>query len=108
MAGVALVVAAVAYLTGPYKSARCDSRRFLARAGHRATGRATPFGHWVAENKPLRVGVILVLLAVFLLWSSPSLTVLIVLRRDRGRAAARDRGPRPGAADEYGTPTSVT
>ena len=75
VAGVALVVAAVAYLTGPYKSAVAirDHVRLEGAA-------ATPFGHWVAEHKnPLRAGVILVLLAVFLFWSSPSLTVLIVL-----------------------------
>ena len=75
VAGVALVVAAVAYLTGPYKSA------VAIRGGVRwDRAAATPFGHWVAERKnPLRAGVILVLLAVFLFWSSPSLTVLIVL-----------------------------
>ena len=103
VAGVALVVAAVAYLTGPYKTAVAirDRTRWDGAA-------ATPFGHWVAERKnPLRGGVILVLLAVFLLWNSPSLTVLIVLAMIAvvllllielfGRTPA-----------EYGTPTSAT
>jgi len=103
VAGVALVVAAVAYLTGPYKSAVAirDHVRWEGAA-------ATPFGHWVAEHKnPLRAGVILVLLAVFLFWSSPSLTVLIVLIVIAVVLLlvieALSRAPA-----EYATPTSAT
>jgi hypothetical protein len=103
VAAVALVVAAVAFLTGPYKTAVAirDRARWDSAA-------ATPFGRWVAERKnPLRAGVILVLLAVFLLWSSPSLTVLIVLTVIAVLLllAIELFGRTPA---EYAAPTSVT
>ena len=103
VAGVALVVAAVAFLTGPYKSA------VAIRGRLRWDGAAaTPFGRWVAERKTaLRAGAILLPLAVFLLWSSPSLTVLIVLTVIAVvlLLAIEALGRTPA---EYGTPTSVT
>jgi hypothetical protein len=70
---------------------------------------ATPFGHWVGANKKaLRIGAILVPAAIFLLWNSPSLTVLIVLLSITVLLLLAielvGRAPRT----EYGTPTSVT
>jgi hypothetical protein len=70
---------------------------------------ATPFGHWVAVNKrALRVGAVLVPAASFLLWNSPSLTVLIVLLAITVLLllAVEVVGRAPPA--EYGTPTAVT
>jgi hypothetical protein len=103
VAAVALVVAAVAYLTGPYKSAVAIRGRVRWEGAA-----ATPFGQWVAERKNgLRAGAILLPLAVFLLWSSPSLTVLIVLSVVAVvlLLAIEALGRTPA---EYGTPTSVT
>jgi uncharacterized membrane protein YhaH (DUF805 family) len=103
VAAVALVVAAVAYLTGPSKSAVAIRGRVRWEGAA-----ATPFGRWVAERKnALRAGAILLPLAVFLLWSSPSLTVLIVLTVVAVvlLLAIEAIGRTPA---EYGTPTSVT
>lgn len=103
VAAVALVVAAVAYLTGPSKSAVAIRGRVRWEGAA-----ATPFGRWVAERKnALRAGAILLPLAVFLLWSSPSLTVLIVLAVIAVvlLLAIEALGRTPA---EYGTPTSVT
>jgi hypothetical protein len=112
VAAVALLVAAGAFLTGPYKTA-VSIRGWFGSGASWAQGKtgvaATPFGHWVGENKrALRIGAVLVPAAIFLLWNSPSLTVLIVLLAITvvllltieliGRAP-------PG---EYGAPTSVT
>jgi len=112
IAAIALVVAAVAWLTGPYRAA-VRIRGWFGSGVGRVQGEAgvatTPFGHWVGENKrALRIGAILVPAAIFLFWNSPSLTVLIVLTvvtvlllmviEVLGRAPAA----------EYGTPTSVT
>jgi len=103
VAAVALAVAAVAYLTGPSKTAVAirDRTRWDGAA-------ATPFGHWVAERKnPLRAGAILVPLAILLLWNSPSLTVLIVIVvLAIVLLLAIELLSRTPA--EYGTPTSVT
>ncbi|MFL5891923.1 MAG: hypothetical protein ACJ75I_04200, partial [Solirubrobacterales bacterium] len=112
VAGVALLVAAAAYLSGPYPTAVRIRGWFGSGVGwaQGETGAsATPLGHWVAERKTaLRVGAILLPLAIFLLWSSPTVSILIVLAvlavllllviEVFGRAP-------PG---EYGTPTSVT
>jgi hypothetical protein len=112
VAGVALLIAAGAWLTGPYRSAVAIRGWFGSRTEwvQGETGvAATPFGHWVAANKrSLRIGAILLPAVIFLLWNSPSLTVLIVLVAITvlllltveviGRAPPR----------EYGTPTSVT
>jgi hypothetical protein len=83
VAGVALLVAAAAFLSGPSKTA-VAIRRWFGSGADRVRGRtgvaATPFGRWVANNKrALRICAILVPAAIFLLWNSPSLTVLIVL-----------------------------
>jgi hypothetical protein len=83
VAGVALLVAAAAFLSGPSKTA-VAIRGWFGSGADRVRGRtgvaATPFGRWVANNKrALRICAILVPAAIFLLWNSPSLTVLIVL-----------------------------
>ncbi|HSS80536.1 MAG TPA: hypothetical protein VLK24_04990 [Gaiellaceae bacterium] len=83
VAAVALLVAAGAYLSGPYKSA-VAIRGWFGSGTSFASGKsgvaATPFGHWVGEHKrALRMGAILIPAVIFLLWNSPSLTVLIVL-----------------------------
>jgi hypothetical protein len=83
VAAVALLVAAGAYLSGPYKSA-VAIRGWFGSGSSWARGEtgvaATPFGHWVGDNKrALRFGAILIPAVIFLLWNSPSLTVLIVL-----------------------------
>jgi hypothetical protein len=112
IAGVALLVAAGAYLSGPYKSAVAIRGWFGSGASwvQGETGvAATPFGHWVAGNKrTLRFGAILVPAVIFLLWSTPTLTVLLVLLGVTVLllAAIEVIGRAPAA--EYGTPTSVT
>ena len=83
VAGVALLVAAGAFLTGPYNTA-VAIRGWFGSGAEWARGEtgvaATPFGHWVARNKrALQIGAILLPAVIFLLWNSPSLTVLIVL-----------------------------
>ena len=112
VAGVALLVAAGAWLTGPYKAAVGIRGWFGSRAewARGETGvAATPFGHWVGENKQaLRIGAILLPAAIFLLWNSPSLTVLIVLLAITVLLllAVEVLGRAPPS--EYGTPTSAT
>src|SRR6185437_14404394 len=90
VAAVALLVAAGAYLSGPYKSA-VAIRGWFGSGTSFASGKsgvaATPFGHWVGEHKrTLRFAAILIPAVIFLLWSAPSLTVLIVLIAILGRA----------------------
>jgi hypothetical protein len=112
VAGVALVVAAVAYMTGPYKSALKIRGWFGLGVGSAQghTGAAdTPLGHWVADRKTaLRVCAVVVPLAILLLWNSPSLTVLIVfvVLAALLLLAIEVLGRAPPS--EYGTPTSVT
>jgi hypothetical protein len=112
VAGVALLVAAGAWLTGPYKSAVGIRGWFGSRAEwvQGETGvAATPFGHWVAANKRgLRIGAILLPAAIFLLWNSPSLTVLIVLLSITVLLLLTVEVIGRAPAGEYGTPTSVT
>ena len=112
VAGVALLVAAGAWLTGPYKSAVAIRGWFGSRAewAQGETGvAATPFGHWVAENKRvLRIGAILLPAVVFLLWNSPSLTVLIVLVVVTVLLLVTIEVIGRAPPSEYGTPTSVT
>ena len=112
IAAVALVVAAVAWLTGPYRGAVAIRRPFASGLGW-AQGEAgvatTPFGHWVGDNKrALRIGAILVPAAIFLFWNSPSLTVLIVLAVVMVLLLLTIEVLGRAPAQEYGTPTSVT
>jgi hypothetical protein len=112
VAGVALLVAAGAWLTGPYRGAVAIRGWFGSGAGwvQGETGVATtPFGHWVADNKrALRIGAILVPAAIFLLWNSPSLTVLIVLAVITILLLLTVEVIGRAPPSEYGTPTSVT
>jgi hypothetical protein len=112
VAGVALLVAAGAWLTGPYKSA-VAVRGWFGSGTRWAQGEtgvaATPFGHWVGANKrALRIGAILLPAAIFLLWNSPSLTVLIVLLAIAVLLLMIIEVVGRAPAAEYGTPTSVT
>jgi hypothetical protein len=108
VAAIALLVAAGAYLSGPSRRA-VAIRGWFGSLGDRRRAADSPFGRWVAANKTaLRVGAILVPLAILLLWNSPSLTVLIVLLVIAVLLllAIELLGRAPPA--EYGTPTSVT
>jgi hypothetical protein len=112
VAGVALLVAAGAWLTGPYKSA-VAIRGWFGSGTRWAQGEtgvaATPFGHWVGANKrALRIAAILLPAAIFLLWNSPSLTVLIVLVAITVLLLMVIEVVGRAPAAEYGTPTSVT
>jgi hypothetical protein len=112
VAGVALLVAAGAWLTGPYKGA-VAVRGWFGSGTRWAQGEtgvaATPFGHWVGANKrALRIGAILLPAAIFLLWNSPSLTVLIVLVAITVLLLMVIEVVGRAPAAEYGTPTSVT
>jgi hypothetical protein len=107
VAAVALLVAAGAWVTGPSRAAVAIRGRFASVGETRA---ATPFGRWVADNKQaLRIGAILLPLAIFLLWSSPTVTLLIVLAvlAVVMLLAIEVLGRASGPA-ELGTPTSVT
>jgi hypothetical protein len=109
---VALLVAAGAFLTGPYKTAVAIRGWFGSGTSwvQGETGvAATPFGHWVARNKrALRIGAILLPAVIFLLWSSPSLTVLIVLVAITVLLLLMIEVVGRAPAAEYGTPTSAT
>jgi class 3 adenylate cyclase len=112
VAAVALLVAAGAYLSGPYKSAVAIRGWFgfgTSRAPRDTGVAATSFGHWVTDHKKaLRISAMVVPAAIFLLWNSPSLTVLIVLTAIALLLLLTIEliGRAPPA--EYGTPTSVT
>ena len=112
VAGVALLVAAGAFLSGPYKTA-VAIRGWFGSGAEWARGEtgvaATPFGHWVARNKrALRIGAILLPAVIFLLWNSPSLTVLIVLIAITLLLLLTIEVVGRAPAGEYGTPTSAT
>jgi hypothetical protein len=112
VAGVALLVAAGAWLTGPYKSA-VAIRGWFGSGTRWAQGEtgvaATPVGHWVGANKrALRIAAILLPAAIFLLWNSPSLTVLIVLVAITVLLLMIIEVVGRAPVAEYGTPTSVT
>jgi hypothetical protein len=83
IAGIALLVAAGAFLTGPSRVAVAIRRRFGSAVswvqGETGVG-STSAARWVAENKrALRIVAILVPVAIFLLWSTPTVGVLIAL-----------------------------
>jgi hypothetical protein len=83
IAAVALLVAAGAFLTGPSRAAGAVRGWFGSAVawvqGGSGVG-ATPVGLWVGRNKrPLRVGAILLPVIIFMLWNTPSVTVLVVL-----------------------------
>jgi hypothetical protein len=113
VAGVALLVAAGAFVTGPSRAALAIRRRLGSAVGW-AQGKtgatSTPMGRWFADNKKaLRVGAILLPLAIFMLWSTPTVTLVIVLAvlALLILLAIEVLGRAPGPA-ELGTPTSAT
>jgi hypothetical protein len=83
IAAVALLVAAGAFLTGPSRAAVAVRGWFGSGVGwfQGETGvGATQMGRWVGRNKrPLRIGAILLPVIIFMLWSTPTVTVLVVL-----------------------------
>ena len=112
VAAVALLVAAGAFLSGPSKTA-VAIRGWFGSGAEWARGEtgvaATPFGHWVARNKrALRIGAILLPAVIFLLWNSPSLTVLIVLVAITVLLLLTIELVGRAPSGEYGTPTSAT
>jgi len=79
VAAVALLVAAGAYLSGPSRLAVSIRGRLGSTPGA-SRAPATARGRWVAANKrPLRVGAVLLPLLILMLWSAPTVGVLIVL-----------------------------
>ncbi len=83
IAAVALLVAAGAFLTGPSRAAAAVRRWFGSGTGwvQGETGVGTTrVGQWVGRNKkPLRIGAIFLPAIIFLLWGTPTVTVLVVL-----------------------------
>lgn len=81
--GIALLVAAGAFLTGPSRSAMAVRAWFGSLVGRVQGGTgvaATPFGHWVARHKKsLRIGAILLPLLILAVWDTPTVTLIIVL-----------------------------
>ena len=108
VAAVALLVAAGAYLSGPSTRA-VALRGWFGKLGDRSGAADSPFGRWVAANKTaLRVGAIVVPLAILLLWNAPSLSVLIVLVVIAVVLLLAIELFGRGPPAEYGTPTSAT
>ena len=83
IAGLALVVAAGAFFTGPSRAAIAVRGWFGSGLGwaQGETGVAsTGFGRWVRKAKrPLRIGAILLPVVIFLLWDTPTLSLVIAL-----------------------------
>ena len=83
IAGIALLIAAGAFLSGPSRLAVGIRGRFRHGVdwvqGETGVG-ATPAARWVAANKRvLRITSILVCVAIFMLWNTPTVGVLIAL-----------------------------
>jgi len=78
-----LVVAAGAFFTGPSRAAIAVRGWFGSGLGwaQGETGVAsTGFGRWVRKAKrPLRIGAILLPVVIFLLWDTPTLSLVIAL-----------------------------
>lgn len=83
IAGVALLVAAGAFLSGPSRVAVAVRGWFGSALGwaQGETGVAsTAVGRWVrASKRPLRIGAILLPVVIFLLWSTPTVALVIAL-----------------------------
>ena len=82
-AAVARLVASGAFLPGPSRAAAAVRRWFGSGTGwvQGETGVGTTrVGQWVGRNKkPLRIGAIFLPAIIFLLWGTPTVTVLVVL-----------------------------
>lgn len=83
IAGVALVVAAGAFFSGPSRVAVAVRRWFSSALGwgQGETGvTSTPVARWVRTAKrPLRIGAILLPVVIFLLWDTPTVSLVIAL-----------------------------
>jgi len=83
IAGIALLVAAGAYVTGPSRVAVAIRRWFGSLVGwaQGETGAgSTGFARWVRSAKrPLRIGAILLPIAIFFLWNTPTVSLVIAL-----------------------------
>ena len=83
IAGLALLVAAGAFVTGPSRAAVAIRRWFGSLVGwaQGETGAgSTEFARWVrAKKRPLRIGAILLPIAIFFLWNTPTLSLVIAL-----------------------------
>ena len=83
---VGLVVALVAWITGPSPAAsglRSTAKRIVGGAGESAGQRGVTFGAfgaWVARSRgPLRIGAVLLALVVLLLWGHPHAGALLLV-----------------------------
>jgi hypothetical protein len=83
IAAIALLVAAGAFVTGPSRAAVTIRRWFGSGVGwaQGETGAgSTGFARWVRSAKrPLRIGAILLPIAIFLLWNTPTVSLVIAL-----------------------------
>lgn len=83
IAAVALVVAAGAFFSGPSRAAVAVRGWFGSGLGwaQGETGvTSTGFGRWVRKAKrPLRIGAILLPVVIFLLWDTPTVSLVIAL-----------------------------
>ena len=109
--GLALLVAAGAFLTGPSAAAVAIRRRFSSSVDslRGATGAgAGPTAQWVdANRKTLRILAIVIPVVIFVLWNAPTPAVLVVLVALAllallvieviGRAPSVPTGPTPGS-----------
>lgn len=83
IAGIALLVAAGAWVTGPSRAAVAIRRWFGSFVGwaQGETGAgSTGFARWVRSAKrPLRIGAIVLPIAIFFLWNTPTVSLVIAL-----------------------------
>jgi len=83
IAAIALLIAAGAFVTGPSRAAVAIRRWFGSGVGwaQGETGAgSTGFARWVRSAKrPLRIGAILLPIAIFLLWNTPTVSLVIAL-----------------------------
>jgi hypothetical protein len=83
IAGIALLVAAGAFVTGPSRVAVAIRRWFGSLVGwaQGETGAgSTEFARWVRSAKrPLRIGAIVLPIAIFFLWNTPTVSLVIAL-----------------------------
>jgi hypothetical protein len=113
VAAVALLVAVGACLTGPSRAAGAVRGWFGSAVAWFQGGTGvgtTRVGRWVGRNKrPLRVGAILLPVIIFMLWNTPTVTVLVVLivLAMVLLLAIELVGRTPPPPAELGTPTSA-
>lgn len=83
IAGIALLVAAGAWVTGPSRAAvaiRGWFGSFVGWAQGETGAGSTGFARWVRSAKrPLRIGAIVLPIAIFFLWNTPTVSLVIAL-----------------------------